>query len=821
MANGRGRHKWLRTIAGMYGVVATVMTPAIASGREPSGPGELAQAVERRSFDIPAQPLQSALIAFGQQAGRQVAADGAGVRGVASPGVHGTMSVDEALRRLLAGTGFTFDSAAGSTIAVQRIAPAGGAMQLDPVQVQGAFPVPSQAMIGNLPPPYAGGQVATGGQVGLLGDRDVMDTPFNQTSYTARKAQDQQARTVKEVLVDDPSVRAQRRDGGPGDDNVYIRGFQVGVGAAAYGGMYGILPSGSLMPEIAERIEVLKGPSAMLNGMSPYGGFIGGTVNIVPKRAPEQDLSQLAASYGSVGQVGGAADVARRFGENKQFGVRVNGAYRSGATDVQHNYDQRALGLIGLDLRGERVRFSGDFGYQYQNVNGVISYLGLANGVPLPYAPNAAINPGQPWSKQERKDLFGVARLEFDIFENLTAYAAFGAHDFRIGSLYPVRLQVTNFSGAATVTAPLNLSQYTTTVSGEAGIRGTGDTGPFHHEFSLIGTRFSEYTGVGINTSAGFASNLYNPTISVQPSIATPVATLSSTSVLSSYGVADTVSVADKRIQLTLGGRWQQVQVANYDPISGLQTSSYDQSAFSPSIAVLFKPIKNVSIYGNWIQGLQQGATVGPGFANVGETFPPYKATQYEAGIKVDWGKLVTTASLFQISQPSVITDAASNRQLLGGEQINRGLELNFFGEIVEGLRVLGGAMFLDAQLARTQGGATDGWTAPFSPGTQLNIGAEADMPFLNGLTFTGRVVYTGSQYIDTTLPRRSLPEWTRVDLGARYAFDNPAVKDRQLVLRFDVENVLGANYWEGGNAATTLFLGAPRSFRLSLAADF
>ena len=43
------------------------------------------------------------------------------------------------------------------------------------------------------------------------------------------------------------------------------------------------------------------------------------------------------------------------------------------------------------------------------------------------------------------------------------------------------------------------------------------------------------------------------------------------------------------------------------------------------------------------------------------QIFAPYKSTQYEVGVKVDWGKLTTTASLFQISQPSLITNVATN----------------------------------------------------------------------------------------------------------------------------------------------------------------
>ncbi|TBR21326.1 MAG: hypothetical protein EPO10_30090, partial [Reyranella sp.] len=158
------------------------------------------------TFNIPAQPLTDALASFGRQSGMQVTVDGEVARGVASPGVSGEMTPEQALTRLLAGTGITY-RVTGNTAMLQRTAATTpGALQLDPVQVQGLYPVPSQALIDNIPPPYAGGQVATGGQLGLLGNRPVMDTPFNQTSYTAKKIQEQQAKSVRDVLADDPSV---------------------------------------------------------------------------------------------------------------------------------------------------------------------------------------------------------------------------------------------------------------------------------------------------------------------------------------------------------------------------------------------------------------------------------------------------------------------------------------------------------------------------------------------------------------------------------------------------------------------------------------
>jgi len=817
----RGHGEILASLAGVFCAVIATNPIAVSLAQEMPSRSEVAQAAERHSFNIPPQPLQSALVQFGQQSGRQVGADGNVLRGVSSPGVQGTMTVAEALQRLLAGTGLTYGAGAGSTITVYRLGQlAPGVMQLDPVQVQGAFPVPSQAMIDNLPPPYAGGQVAAGGQLGLLGNRDVMDTPFNQTNYTAKKAQDQQATTVRDVLIDDPSVRITNPTGGFAAEGLAIRGFDVNNQEISYGGLYGMLPLSSIMAELAERVEVLKGPSVMLNGMPPLGG-IGGTVNVVPKRAPVEPLTQFTASYNSAAQFGGHADVGRRFGADKQFGIRFNGVFRAGQTAVEDNPDKRGLGVLGLDFRGERVRLSGDFGYQYQYIGGVIPQLGLADGIPLPWAPNARKNQGQPWSYQERNDLFGVVRGEVDLTERITAYAAFGAHDYRATGLDDYRVTVTNFDGTASTGGVESFTEQWTALTAEAGLRALVDTGPFKHDLAITATTLSRETSFGWDGGAPLDTNIYNPLRYPRPGLAVPAATKSSTQGRSSLGFADTVSAAEKRIQLTVGARLQRVTAANFNPVTGEQTSSYDQSALSPSVALVFKPWENVSVYGNWIQGLQQGFAVPVGFANANEIFPPFKSTQYEAGIKVDWGKFTTTASIFQISRPFTLVDLAANTMFVGGEQRNQGLELNVFGEPTKGVRVLGGAMFLNPVLTKSQDGSTDGWIAPLVPQVSLNLSAEWDLPFAPGLTVDGRMIYTGAQYVDTTWPRRSLPEWTRFDIGGRYTFENPGARGKLLVARFNVENVLDANYWLGGTSVVGLMLGQPRTFRVSLTADF
>lgn len=60
---------------------------------------------QERQFDIPPQPVVTAISAFGDQAGRRIVAPAGGLENVRSPGVQGNLPVEEALRRLIAGTG--------------------------------------------------------------------------------------------------------------------------------------------------------------------------------------------------------------------------------------------------------------------------------------------------------------------------------------------------------------------------------------------------------------------------------------------------------------------------------------------------------------------------------------------------------------------------------------------------------------------------------------------------------------------------------------------------------------------------------------------
>src|SRR5687768_7483860 len=249
-----------------------------------------------------------------------------------------------------------------------------------------------------LPQPYAGGQVARGGRLGVLGNTDLMKAPFSISSYTSQMIQNQHAITVADLLSKDPSVRSTGQRGGV-VDSFYIRGFPIGegnLGELAFDGQYGVAPNYRVFTEYAERVEVIKEPAALLYGISPNSG-VGGVINIVPKRASPTDLIRLTGNYMSNTQGGGHLDVSRRFGADRQFGVRLNGSHHQGDTPLDNQFRQADVAAVALDYQGERFRATLDAIGQYERFKAPSRPFLVATGVAVPSAPNGRRNVTQPW----------------------------------------------------------------------------------------------------------------------------------------------------------------------------------------------------------------------------------------------------------------------------------------------------------------------------------------------------------------------------------------------------------------------------------------
>jgi len=671
-----------------------------------------------------------------------------------------------------------------------------------------------------LPRVHAGGQVAQGARLGLLGNESVMDLPFNVTAFTAQLIEDQQARTLADVLVNDPSVRFTTSSGHL-YENFRVRGFDVNASELAIDGLFGLAPVGHAAMEFVERVELLKGPSALFSGMPPGGG-VGGVVNLVPKRAGKDPLTRVTLGLQSDAQLGASLDLGRRFGELQQWGLRVNLAHGDGDTTLDGQSKRRLFGSAALDYRGDALTASVDaYHSQTKYEGGTPAMYWFQSSTPIPDAldPRTNLFPGTQGELESRAL---IARGEYEFGPRLAAFAALGAMNFDSQGFIN-GTHARNIAANGNFTAATNSTRaFTDSAAGELGLRARFAGAGMKHELVVQATQLTQDSG-STTASASASSNIYKPvTTLVMPALPAH-APRTSRSTLSSLALVDTLSLAGDRLRLTLGLREQRVETTSYSASTGAQTARYDKRALTPALAAVLKPWgPSLSLYANYVQGLSKGDTVSDTAAtNYQQVFAPYKTEQMEIGAKWATGGFTNTAALFQITKPMLVALGTSSSPTYSdeGEKRMRGLEWNTFGELTRTVRLLGGASYTRGVQTKTAYDANNGKDAIAAPRWQGNLGAEWDAPLLQGLTLSGRVNVTSAQYLDAA-NRQQVPGWHTLDVGARYAtrFDG-----HPLVLRLNVSNLLDRHYWSGSfsdNYAMAT-LGAPRSVSASASLDF
>jgi len=660
-------------------------------------------------------------------------------------------------------------------------------------------------------PAYAGGDMARGGTVGLLGQRDMMDTPFATLNYTQQFIQDSLMQTTSElVTLVDPSAYHINTFGSIGD-GVNIRGLSA---ARAFNGLYGVSMAWKLPVEFAERIEVLKGPSAMLNGMHRQTG-LGGSINVIPKRALDTPTMQLSTTWQSASQTGIHADVGQRFGEDKALGIRVNGRWRDGNTAYKGQKWRNELSTVALDWRSEKVRLSTDLYYNHDDRKGVVTGVGLAAGVDVPPPPRHHKLLGPDWTFAYSTGRGAVLRADVDINQASSAYVNYAHSRFQFHSMIGVPAQIRNAAGDMRI----NLRQQRSRVdndSAAAGVNTRFATGAVQHDLAINAAWHQEDLYFIVKPTLvlpGFwNTNIYDPVWPQEPDMRFDARVpLSFKFRLSSVGLADTLSMLDQRIQLTLGLRRQTVVEDNFSTTTGLVTSRYDQSAHTPTAALLVKLSPRFSVYANYIEGLSPGEAAPNSALNAGEILPPYKTRQMEAGLKADFGTLASQLSVFDIRMANEHLDPVTNIFSADGQQRNRGAEWSAFGQPLPNLRVTGGIAYLDARLRKTEGGLNQGKRATATPQWQGKLGVQWRVPALPGLTVGSNLITMSRQYRNNANTLANAGR-TLIDMSANYT---TRISGHTLTLRARIHNLTNKVYWSGSA------VGTPRSYALSASMDF
>lgn len=686
---------------------------------------------------------------------------------------------------------------------------------------------------------YAGGQVATGGRVGILGNKDNLDTPFATTAYTQAYIKNSMANSVGDVLKQDPSVRVARGFGNFQESYV-VRGFVTNSDDTMMNGLYGILPRQYIASELFERVQIVRGAGTFLHGIAPGGTNKGGTIALLPKRAGNTPKKELGLGFGAGGRGNIFADIGQRFGENKQFGVRVNATKQSGNTAIDNEKASLSLVAAGVDYRQDGVRLSADLGYQNHQLNSTRTNVALATSA-VPNAPAAKTNWAQPWTYSNEQDVFGTLRGEYDINDMLTVYGAYGfRHGKEANSLG--NLTVSNVNGDGT-TYRFDNSRKDTVNTGELGVKGLLQLGGVYHDWTASINAFGldKKNAYKFDWQNQQNTNLYRPVLTVKADwsatayaggdLANPITTGKTT--LTSLALADTVSLFDDKVQATIGIRKQYIHDEDFAYGIGVKQSDYKKSKITPALALVYRPSALWSVYANYAQNLQKGQTVpltyvsgtqNLPYSNAGQALSPYVTEQIELGAKYDLGNIGGSVAVFSTDKPRYAKVGTAFAR--HGKNTHTGLELNTYGEPMIGVRVLGGVTLLSTKQRQTDDPAIEGKEVIGAAKVLANIGVEYDLPQIQGFTLTGGVHHTGKRYADDA-NKLAVSGYTTINVGARY---QTQIAGTPITVRGSIDNLTGKNYWasvggyestNGNNAFGYLTVGEPRTFKLSATALF
>lgn len=670
-------------------------------------------------------------------------------------------------------------------------------------------------------------EIINGGDAGVLGNKPAEDLPFSIRSFDETLIYNQQPLTIGDVLDNDPTVRTTYGFGNAAEQFV-IRGFSLFGDDVGVNGLYGIAPRQLIAPELFGEVQVLNGASAFLNGAAPGGSGLGGSVNLKLKRAAPQDFTRVTASFVGDGHLGASFDTSRRFGSSGEFGVRVNGAYRDGEVSIDR--EDRRTQVLGaaFDYNSGPFRAALDLAYQEVRVDALRPKVTIAGFIPE--VPDADANFAQDYTYTELRDIFGTLSLEYDLSPDAMLYARAGAREGDEEGIYGGITVNDPVTGAASSGFHSYIPFEASNQAVEAGLRAGFALGATTHEVNIGGNMVWQEDRTAYDFFSLFETNLYNPVQVPKPQTAVfdgvpliggdlenpyPITKRE----LSSLFASDTIGLLDDRVLLTGGVRYQEIRVDSFSYFGGGLDTSYAEDKLTPVVGLVVKPVEGLSLYGNYIEALQQGPTApndpAIGLVNPGEVLAPRISQQYEIGGKLALGPVFASLALYRIERPGEgsFTNADGDLEFgYIGNQRHDGVEITLNGELAPGLRLITGAAFTDAEF-------DNGQDVVGVPEFTFNANTEWDLPFVPGATLTGRVTHTGEQTANAA-GTLSLDSWTVVDLGARYVF---AAGANPVTLRVTVDNVFNDAYWASAFDAfnPALLQGAPRTVKASASISF
>jgi iron complex outermembrane recepter protein len=575
------------------------------------------------------------------------------------------------------------------------------------------------------------------------------------------------------------------------------------------------ITSVQVMPtEDKERIETLKGANALMFGVASPAGI----VNMIPKRAGQRDVTSLGISGNSFGQYGAHVDVGRRFGDQKQVGVRVNASgvhVENGVHDLGGRGD---FGSVGLDWRvTPRLVLQGDI-ESYSRHTAEQPQIALAPAVdgvvPITRVPDPRVNllgPGGDWAQYTPRSLNYQVRADYALNDQWSALLQAGRSDTH-RHRHAVRIQGYNLTTGAngTVVDQITSNNNLNTLY-RAELSGGFATGFMTHRLTAGVSQSERYSeSDNLNLTLPQRQNIYNPVSIPRPANERPgTPNLSQNSVDRAVYAYDTIGLLPQ-VKLLAGVRITR----NTDSVEGKPDNS--STVTSPAVGVLYDIRPSTTVYASYMSGLEAGQVAPGTAANSNFVLAPIVSKQKEIGIRdSSFAGLVFNAAYFDIRRPNAVIDPVTNIFGYSGNTSYRGVEATGRYTFLRNWTVNAGMQWLRAVQHSPSQPLIDGRTPENTPTWSGALGVAYRTP-LPGLT-----VRAGLQ----TISRRAvnpqnqgyIPGYTLYAMGASY---DTSVMGKHTTFQVQVDNVGNKRYWN--SVANGLYgIGMDRVVRFNAKVDF
>ena len=768
----KGRHRIFAS-ACLVSAALVSRPAAAAAGQQPAAP--VVRTADAIAFMVPAGQLDVVLNGLAMKArltlDLQIPADTVAM--MHSPGVSGTLSIDDALTRALDGTSLAFRrSGSVVTIEVGRIS--------ESVEVTGRLSGISTPKL----------------------TEPLRDIPQTITVIPRAVMEEQGATTLRDVLRNVAGITFQAGEGGvPAGDQLSIRGFSARTdmfvdGIRDFGGY-------SRDSFNMEQVEVAKGPTSSLAGR----GSTGGAINQVSKAPGLSPIADLTISAGDASYQRTTVDLNQPLNDFPVPGtaIRVNAMWNDTSVPNRDRVEASRWGVapsIGLGA-GTRTRATisyfklkqdnlPEYGLPWVPVNTNPELAAFANGTPPVDQSNFYGLVGRDYEKTDT-DLATVD-VAHDIgsatvVRNLTRWG----RNVRDSVITAPRFVAVNTSTA--INRQLQSRDMTDEIlANQTNLTTHVSTGSIGHAI-VAGIEVASESSINYARTGPAAptADLYHPNPNDPypgPIVRSGASTDGTANSAAAYAF-NTVSIGE-HLELTGGLRWDRFAVGYVSTaVSGVPTRfERTDTMTSGRAGVVYKPRPEGSVYVGYGTSFNPSAE-GLSLSAANVDLEPEKTRNLEAGTKWDLFRqqLSATAAIFRTDKTNARTPGVNPGDpptVLAGKQRVSGVEFGVSGRVRRWWTAIVNYAHMRSSIEASNTVAEVDQNLALTPEHTLSLWTTFDLP--GGVGVGG-----GAQYMDSVFRNAvnttSVPSYWLINASASYAVNT------HLTLRFNASNLADEPY--------------------------